>query len=894
MLMFKNMAQLVVKKAAAGISDGQQILAQAEQEHRERIERGEPPPRPLPPTKKAAAIKKGVAKKKGAPRVPAQEWSDEEEEDEEIVMPDPRRREDRSLPNLPLPFIVAPQPSAAGDIQVLQPLVQIHYPDDDRGPLEIVPERITPAEYAERFLIYPYTTEADWTWSEKDEQPHEGRITRDERRHREKYLFKHFPWTDPSDIVGVRGAALQWAGKVGFLYRFATSLPDSIFRRVALQRMERACVLAQVGRIYKNGKQTDARPKDRFHAAGVKLIEGNFYASFEQMNQTAGCDMILLTVIPRPGVKGASLAAAWLEVPREMDLIMRVCKSWTSIVRIVLCVETHPGPNRRKSKVKPAAGEFGGAPAPAPRDDMGGVVEADRRGAGMMPRPPAPPRKPGAKAKAKSKAAAKHAANIARLRKTAEEAVAALQAEIAAQQKKTAEDTRDAGEGLAEEDRSSEGELGEAMVPPVRSDGQVTDEMLRMRVAVTNPELLRPIPSIPAAKPAASSNQARLLQAAALINDNRPHKPAAVRIVDTADGPVIDRRPRPGESEWVERGPGGAAPSGAEESSSSIKRRAAPGEGEEDSLGLGEGGEEGTRHRLKKKSANPSTAEDASESIRSEEPWSEDEEGEEEVLHDLRHFAPEEDVEEDIRRARRERDAGLPSLAPYEIQAHQDEFLRLHNIALHLSQTQGGSDDQYLQALQRLEACEAELRELNIPLPTNYGLDDSSDGEEENEEDAVEDEGYQKARQRDKAAANADVALLKWHPHYHASITFTTVAGALPDIGFLKAKLMQAGMKDVHIKRAIKGGAGAHFARVERYTLVGASCPVTYRMLEAVGHCQKVVSRDGTETMKTMRLAVEWTNTEILARHPQCTFWQSSLALNVCSLKLCVHLECTQ
>lgn len=176
---------------------------------------------------------------------------------------------------------------------------------------------------------------------------------------------------------------------------------------------------------------------------------------------------------------------------------------------------------------------------------------------------------------------------------------------------------------------------------------------------------------------------------------------------------------------------------------------------------------------------------------------------------------------------------------------------------------------------------------------TRFGVadpDPNTEGEEEEEsaavsasaEEAVEStngkppapqkEPYQKRRAANTAIATRDSQLLKWHPHYHVSLTFTKGAEEDAHVAWLKQNLQRLGMRDVNVKKTYKPGL-TNWSRIESYCLVSSQCDLAHDFLLAVNH--ERIDYPPLESnpslldydkgiRKYMNLAVEYTNMNIM------------------------------
>lgn len=688
--------------------------------------------------------------------------------------------------------------------------------------------------------IWKEVPESRWRWPLSEER----RISFQELLYREHYLFSHCDYLRAS-----WQRVLSWQGNYGRLYKLLTHPITSAYRAQEMADMEAACAAAQISRRFKPsrvnpaGKIVYARPKDKFYTSTVKSIEGTFYSHLDQMNQIGDCDMFLLTIIPRPGIANASLAAAWLEVPRELSIVYEALKNWRGLVRFVMTVDVHPGPGKQRSTAKPAAGEMNGPAPPRPRDDMDGVHEASAR-------PSAATRKPGAKPPAAEGPAPGALAKPsgAGPRKPAPKRRREQLAKQRAQARGAPEDEREATAGVGRADV-------EAGAPSGDEDEAAAVREREARVRATG---LSVTEAAPAQLPAARAYAARIQADLAALQQSRmaatrPVAPRAGWLVGEDGGVVtLDARNRGGA------GGGGGLKGGAR------------GRGGQDEVVLHDQEEVGEEEEEEQEPAGEAL--DPDESISEDDP--EELAAEEEVMHEAR---PEE-LE----------DASDLEVPVAERVHLEEQYVAAERQLATLLYLVPSRPDVHAKAREDLDAARRALEErgLRVPGSEREAHVEAGDGEEEEaEEEAAgvnaHDAAYLEARKRAKLD-NADQAkLLKWQPHYHVSVTFTKMSGvATPDLGALKAELQNRGLKDVNIKRSYKPGIN-NWNKIERYPLVTANDPLVHRFLLAVGHERVSVNGEDVgpeyeypERLEAnvlhhrMRSAIEYTNRDVLSHVP--------------------------
>lgn len=683
--------------------------------------------------------------------------------------------------------------------------------------------------------IWKEVAESRWRWPLSEER----RISFQELLCREHYIFNQCEYLRAS-----WQKVLSWQGNYGRLYKLLTHPITSAYRAQEMADMEAACAAAQISRRFKpsranpSGKVIYARPKDKFYTSTVKSIEGTFYSHLDQMNQIGDCDMFLLTIIPRPGIANGSLAAAWLEVPRELSVIYEALKSWRGLVRFVMTVDVHPGPGKQRSTAKPAAGEMNGPAPPRPRDDMDGVHEASTR-------PSAATRKPGAKPPAAEGPAPGALAKPsgAGPRKPAPKRRREQLAKQRAQARGAPEDEREATAGVGRADV-------EAHAPSGEEDEAAAVREREARVRATGLSVTETAPAqLPAARAYAARIQADLaaLQQSRMAG-GRPVAPRAGWFVGE-DGGVVTLDAR-------NRGGGGAAAGGL--------KGGARGRGGQDEVVLHDEREEEER-----------SVEPAGEALDPDESISED---------DAEELAAEEEL---MYEARPEELEDAPDLdVPVAERVHlEEQYAAAERHLATLIYLVPSRPDVHAQAREALDAARRALEQRGLRVPGSEREEHVEAGDEEAAEEEAgvnaHDAAYLEARKRAKLD-NADQAkLLKWHPHYHVSVTFTKMSGvATPDLGALKAELQNRGLKDVNIKRSYKPGIN-NWNKIERYPLVTANDPLVHRFLLAVGHERVSVNGEDVgpeyeypERLEAnvlhhrMRSAIEYTNRDVLSHVP--------------------------
>lgn len=694
--------------------------------------------------------------------------------------------------------------------------------------------------------IWKEVPESRWRWPLNEER----RISFQELLYREHYLFCQCEY-----LRDKWQKVLAWQGNYGRLYKLLTHPIASAYRAQEMADMEAACAAAQISRRFKPsranpvGKIVYARPKDKFYTSTVKSIEGTFYSHLDQMNQIGDCDMFLLTIIPRPGIANASLAAAWLEVPRELSVIYEALKSWRGLVRFVLTVDVHPGPGKQRSKVKPAAGEMNGAPPPRPRDDMDGVHEAHVR-------PSAKPKAAAAKQSAAASASegpapgalAKPSGSGPRKPAPKRRREQLRQQRALARGEPTDEREATAGVGRAD---------AEAEAPSGDEDEAAAVREREARVRATG---LSVAESAPAQLPAARAYAARIQADLAALQQSRMSSAAGDRPVAPRAGWFVAENGAVVTLDSRNRGGGGAGGGGLKGGA----RRLGGAGGGEDEVMLHEQQEEGGGE-----------GEPAGEAINPDESISED---------DPEELAAEEELMQEARPEELE-DASDVEVPVAERVHLEEQYAAAERQLATLLYLVPSRPDVHAKAREDLDAARRALEQRGLRVPGSEREErveaDDGEGEEEDEGVNAHDAAYLEARKRAKLD-NADQSkLLKWHPHYHVSVTFTKMSGvAAPDLGALKAELQNRGLKDVNIKRSYKPGIN-NWNKIERYPLVTANDPLVHRFLLAVGH--ERVSVDGVDVgpeyeyperleanvlHHRMRSALEYTNRDVLSHVP--------------------------
>lgn len=663
---------------------------------------------------------------------------------------------------------------------------------------------------------------------------------------REKYFLKYHPWALPERIVtrqigGIGGYTedavirpWRWSGHPATMYKFLTSSGND--RNLELHEMEsRLRAIVEGKDNPRNGEYgIEPRPKEDFYRANVKATEGIFHSSLGQLNQLGACDAYLLTIVPRPGVKDSMLAASWLEVPRELSLIYDVLRSAPGVVRFILTVEVHPGAKKSRSKVKPAAGELGSEQkAPASRNNDDGALQSVG-GKGKKPR--------ASRYTPKERGASGVSAN---LKKPATWSNA--KKKKAARKKARVDENEREEWNVREDDDEDESQPSEKPSSPSKEQQLLLEEelkelrKLKERVAVLNPTLL--------AQPLKAAPPPRIYKPS-------PKPPPLIPIPREPDlsliAPVWAKKPaaKPTMSPLSQIDGAGDLPPSFGRIMYRTKQTARQKriiESDDD-----DGDEEADEQSVGEKQDSEQDRRDADQADDDMEELHQP--GNEYDMEDEFIAGNDEIVEEEPIMIDGEPPVIDPAAIDNMLQALKDQQSLVTQIG-----RVGGNQVLLQKHMDELTRLKVEAQKMGIEF------DDGDEEEADEAEGTPEQEGYERRRAVAKAAENSQNSLLKYHPHYHASVTFTRASGTDElDLLYVKRELIARGMRDVNVKRTYSTSE-THWSRVERYTCVALNDPLTWKLLKAVNHGHTQVSIDGeTSVEHKMRLGVEYTNPVIM------------------------------